>query len=186
MSRMSVLVVLASAAALAAGSAYGASLNVKPGLWETTTQSQVSGMPPIPPEDLARMPPEARARMQAAMQSSMNAMNKARTVKYCVSQDEINKGFAAEEARHGNSENCQRMVVSSSANAQTVHLTCTGDGETTTGTINIVAANPETVSGAFDFDVSGHGNSMKMHSTLSSHWLSADCGAIKPGHASVQ
>lgn len=185
MSRMSVLVVLASAAALAAGSAQGASLNVKPGLWETSTQSQVSGMPPIPPEELAKMPPEARARMQAAMQAGMNEMNKPRTAKYCVSQEEIDKGFAAEQARHGN-ESCQRVVVSSSANAQTVHITCTGEGETTTGTINIVASSPEAVSGAFDFNVSGHGNNMKMHSTLTSRWLSADCGAIKPGHASVQ
>src|SRR5581483_6581167 len=136
MSRMSVLVVMAGAAALAAGSAYGASLNVRPGLWETTTQSQMSGLPPIPPEELAKMPPQARARMQAAMQGSMAAMSKPHTVKYCLTQDQIDKGFAAEEAKHGQNDSCQRAVVSSSANAQTVHLTCSGEGETTTGTIN--------------------------------------------------
>jgi Protein of unknown function (DUF3617) len=43
--------------------------NIKPGLWEVTTNPKMSGQMPIPEEQLAKMTPEQRARLQAAMQA---------------------------------------------------------------------------------------------------------------------
>ena len=49
---------------LTAGASFAADhatpLNVQPGLWETTSVTERSGMPPIPADALAKMPPEQR------------------------------------------------------------------------------------------------------------------------------
>ena len=45
-------------------------LDVKPGLWETTMTSQMSGMPPIPPEALARLTPEQSSVRRPATRTS--------------------------------------------------------------------------------------------------------------------
>jgi Protein of unknown function (DUF3617) len=42
-------------------------LEVKPGQWETTTTGQMTGVPAIPPEVLAKLTPEQRAKMESAM-----------------------------------------------------------------------------------------------------------------------
>ncbi|HTE88846.1 MAG TPA: hypothetical protein VK639_07845 [Terriglobales bacterium] len=45
-------------------------LNVKTGLWETTTTRITSGEIPIPAEMLARLTPEQRAKMEARMKAN--------------------------------------------------------------------------------------------------------------------
>ena len=174
-----------SALGLVAGTvAFAAGLNVKTGLWETTMQGQVSGMPPIPAEDVARMPPQVRARMEAAMQAGMARASKPHVMKYCVTQAEIDKGFGPHQERANQS--CTTKVSESSPSGQTVSMVCTGENkETVNGTFRITADSPESVSGTFDMTMAGGGNSMKMHHTMHSRWLGPDCGAIKPGHTKM-
>ena len=184
MFRTKIVIATVSLAVFAAAAAHAAGLNVKPGLWETTMQGQVSGAFPIPQADLDKMPPEARARMQAAMQASMAAMNKPHSARYCLTQAQIDKGFGA-DAGNSHNQHCTHNVVSSSANEQTIQVVCKGEGESTNGTFHIVAASPTAVSGTFDMTMSGKAN-MQIHQKLTSRWLGTDCGAIKPGQSSMQ
>ena len=61
---------LGLAAGLIAGAATlasAASLDVATGLWEVTSQGETSGLPPIPPEVLAKMTLEQQQKVKAAM-----------------------------------------------------------------------------------------------------------------------
>ncbi len=62
-------------------------LNVKLGLWEVTSTTNVSGMPPIPDDVLARMTPEQRARMEAAMKARSGEGPKTTVRKECITKE---------------------------------------------------------------------------------------------------
>ena len=160
--------------------AHAASLNVTPGLWETTVQSQMSGMPPIPQADLDKMPPQARARLQSMM---ANEMGKPVVTKSCLTQADIDKGFA-DAGR--STQDCTRSLVSGSGSEQVFNMTCKGKSAQTSGTFRISAQSPTAVSGVFDMATTGNGQTMKMHMTLTGRWLSADCGKIKPGEPDIE
>ena len=173
---------LAGSLGLLAIAAQAASLNVKTGLWETTMQNQVAGNMPIPQSEIAKMPAQARARMQAAMQAAMTAMNKARTIRSCVTQAQIDKAFTNPD-RGG--EHCDRVAITSSPTEQTFKMTCKGKHEAMTGSFHLVAASPTAITGTMDMAASGGSNTMKMHMVMHGRWLGTDCGSIKPGHVDV-
>src|SRR5215467_16319582 len=77
--------------------------DVKLGLWETTVTSQMSGLPPIPPEALARMTPEQKARMEAAMKARSGHPT-THTSRHCVTKEQLEKGATFNDER----ENCTR------------------------------------------------------------------------------
>lgn len=179
-----VLAGLSALGLVVAAPAVAGGLNVKTGLWETTMQGQVSGMPPIPAEDVARMPPQVRARMEAAMQAGMARASKPHVMQYCVSQAEIDKGFGPHQERANQS--CTTKVSASSPTGQTVSMVCTGENkEAVNGTFRISADSPESISGTFDMTMTGGGNTMKLHHTMHSRWLGPDCGGLKPGHTKM-
>ncbi|HEX3809058.1 MAG TPA: DUF3617 domain-containing protein [Rhizomicrobium sp.] len=175
--------VLAGSLGLLVSSAQAASLNVKTGLWETTSQAQVSGAPPVPQAALDKMPPEARAKMDAAVKGIMAAMSKPHTARSCVTQDQIDKAFADMGKNQGD---CKRTSISGSDSEQTFQMVCKSPHGTMTGNFHIAAANPETVNGVFDMAVVGEGNTMKIHTVMQGRWISAGCGDIKPGDVKMQ
>src|SRR5579872_2966162 len=73
-------------------------IDIKTGLWETTTKMEMAGMPQmpqIPPERLAQMPPEARARVEALMKGQGGG-----TARSCITREMLDKGlnFNADKA----------------------------------------------------------------------------------------
>ena len=71
-------------AALAADSVQP--LDVKLGLWESTTTTEHSGAPPIPDEVLARLTPEQRAKIEERAKASAQQGPKTTTRKNCVKE----------------------------------------------------------------------------------------------------
>ena len=69
-------------------------LDVKPGLWETTTTTEMGGMPPMPADVLAKMTPEQRAKFEAAMKARAAQGAKTTTRRTCLDQGR------AEQAPH--------------------------------------------------------------------------------------
>src|SRR5690349_7966287 len=119
-------------------SAIAASLDVKPGLWEVTTQGETTGMPPIPPEILAQMSPQQRARMMSAMQGQLNQPTVTRS---CLTQKMIDRGMSFD--RPGN-DHCTQTVTGSSARSLDVRVMCTGaQQEKTTGSMHVDATSRE-------------------------------------------
>lgn len=146
-------------------------LNVKPGLWEITSETRMAGMPPLPKELLEMMTAEQREAMQAAIKAQSEDGPIRDTSQECVTQEDLENPFNAEDL-----ENCEQTVVNSSATRQEFRLVCTGEraGE---GSFRINTPTPETMAGDFDLKVSNGADTMTITAKMEGKWLKADCGA---------
>lgn len=172
------VIVLAGIAALATASAILAyaqtiNLNVKLGLWEGTTTTDMTGMPTI---DLDKMnlTPDQRARMEAAMKMNPLAPGRPPIVrKYCLTQEKLNKPLF-----QGDDKNCTHTVVSSSSTVEEIKAECTGR-LTSSGDVRIEALSPENVKVTSKITSGQDGKAMNMSVTTIAKWLGASCGDIK-------
>src|SRR5690242_3115927 len=96
-------------------------MDVKPGLWETTVSTQMTGMPPIPPEALARLTPEQRAQMEAVLKQRSGQGPRATTSKSCVTKDDLNKPLSFNDTVK---QSCKSTIIRSSSSEQEVRLDC--------------------------------------------------------------
>jgi hypothetical protein len=145
-------------------------LNLKPGLWETTTVQERSGMPSIPPERLASMPPEARARIEA-----MTANKSAGTTTQSCRLDKDLHPFTSDS-----NKSCTQTIVTSTGSKQEVKMECNMNGNTGTGTATVEAKDSEHVNGLVTMHMGANGRNMDMKITITAKWLSSDCGDVKP------
>ena len=148
--------------------------DVKLGLWETTVTSQMSGLPPIPPEALARMTPEQKARMEAAMKARSGHPT-THTNRHCVTKEQLEKGATFNDER----ENCTRDVVNSGRNKAEIKFECTEQDMKVNGTVRYEALDREHVQGSTEMVMSGNGHTMNANSTFTSKWVGEACGDVK-------
>jgi len=149
-------------------------LNVKTGLWETTTTRITSGEMPIPPEFLARLTPEQRAKMEARMKANSAEKTKTNTSKSCMTKEKLEKAPFSDEQK-----DCTRTIVTSTSNKAEVRFTCEKADTMVNGTINIEALDPENVKGSGNTTMTGGGHTMNTSRAFTSKWLGTDCGAVK-------
>ncbi len=150
-------------------------LDVKLGLWETTTVSQVSGMPPISPEMMARMTPEQKAKMEAMMKQRQAQGPQTHTTKKCVTKEDLGKGgwFDKED------QDCTKTVLTSTSHKLDVKLECTKGGGKQSGTLHIEAMDSGNVKGTMQMSATNGTNTMNVNSTMSSKWLGSACGDVE-------
>jgi hypothetical protein len=153
--------------------------DVKLGLWETTSTTDMSGMtmpamPQIPPDALSRMPPEQRAKLEAMMKGQ-GGNPRAMTVKSCVTKETLARAGAFGQS----DKSCTMKVVSSTPMKQVVHMDCTRDASHMTGDMTIERADAEHVKGTSVIKAEGE-HAITMKSSFETKWLSADCGDVKP------
>ena len=145
-------------------------LNLKPGLWETTTVQERSGMPSLPPEALARMPPEQRARIEA-----MTANKPAGTTAQSCRLDKDLRPFTSDS-----NKSCTTTIVTSTGTRQEAKMECNMNGNTGTGTATVEAKDSEHVNGLVTMHMGANGRNMDMKITITAKWISSDCGNVKP------
>jgi hypothetical protein len=165
--------------------------DAKPGLWETTVTLDITGMPPMPampqltPDQLAKLPPEARQRLEAMM-AGRGGGGSPRTItsKSCVSKESIEKGMAF---ANSNQANCTRKIVSSSSSKIEMHMECAMEKTDmkTVSDFTVERVDSEHVKAGGITKTTGGPNNRTMESKMNvtSKWLSADCGDLKPGEA---
>ena len=141
-------------------------LNVKLGLWEITTVSQMSGTPPVPKELLDRMTPEQRARFDAMGAQAAGGTD---VRKACVTAKDLEHPFGT-----NNNQPCRSTVVRGSSTSQEIHMQCGADNKGT-GTLRINTPTPETMNGTLDMQIGAGENGMKVKATLKGKWLRASC-----------
>jgi len=149
--------------------------NVKPGLWEVTVTTQMSGAPPIPPDVLAKMTPEQRARLEAAMQARGSQSPKNIVQKHCIKQEDLEKGLNMADTN----ENCKRTVATSTGSKQEVKIACEMSGVKVDGVVRFEALDSEHVKFSAQMNGSGGGNTMTTNTSGTSKWLGAACGDVK-------
>jgi hypothetical protein len=150
-------------------------LDVKLGLWEVTTTNTMSGMPPIPPETLARMTPEQRARMEESMKKGMGGGPKTTTRKECVTQEKLNKDYLFGEER----KNCSRTVVTASSSKTEIKMQCQEEKMKMDGTFLMEAVSSDHVKGSMQMVASGSGQSMNVNVDFNARYVGPVCGDTK-------
>ena len=141
-------------------------LNLKPGLWETTTVQERSGMPSIPPETLARMPPEQRARIEAMTAGKAAPI----TRQSCRLENDL-KPFTDD-----NTQSCKQTIVTSTSTKQEVKMEC----EKGTANVTVEARDSEHVNGLVVMHMGANGRTMDMKIAITAKWISSSCGDVKP------
>ena len=175
MKKAILLVIVVSCAAILWAANTVQPLDVKVGLWETTTVSQMTGMPPIPPDMLAKMTPEQKAKMEEMMKQRQAQGPQTHTTKKCVTKDDLGKGgwFDKEE------QDCTKTVMTSTSRKLDVKLECTKGGGKQTGTLNIEAVDSGNVKGTMQLAMTNGTNTMNVNSSMTSKWLGSACGDVK-------
>jgi hypothetical protein len=155
-------------AAVAAGSAE--KLNVKLGLWEMTSLTRMSGMPPLPKEVLDKMTPQQRAEMIARIKEAQAEEPEPEVSSECITQEDLDKPFASADT-----ENCTQTIVRTTRNTQEIRLACTGKTKGS-GLFRVTTPTPETMTGELDLKVGEGTEVMSINGKIKGRWLGADCG----------
>ena len=151
-------------------------LDVKLGLWETTTINEMSGMPPIPAEVLAKLTPEQRAKMEAVFKARAAQGPKTTTRRTCLDKEQLEKSLAFGD---DNDKSCQRTIISSSRTKQEGHLECTDEKMKRSGDLHIEAINPENVRGSMQMTAAGGSSTMNIKVAFTAKWIGPSCAELK-------
>ena len=149
-------------------------LNVKTGLWETTSSITTSGELPIPAEFLSKLTPEQRARIDARMKANAAEKTKTHTSRSCLTPEKLQESPFSDEQK-----DCTRSLLASPSSKAEIRFECRMHGRKMDGTINLEALNSETVKGSGHTKASGAGHTMNTSTTFTSKWLGPNCGNIK-------
>lgn len=164
------------AVALIASASEPVKLNIRPGLWEIASESQIKGAPPLPSDQLSRLTPEQRARFEAAMQNSMAQAAKPHLAKHCLTPEKIARGL---DVDHHDDRKCEKKIVTNSGNEMEVTEKCAEDNGSTLLDEHFQLSGPDAVSGTVHMDRTSDGKTMSVDSTIHGKWLGASCGDIK-------
>ena|SRR6185503_8006854 len=150
-------------------------MDVKMGLWETTTKMNMGNMPNMPKisdEDLAKMPPAQRAQIENMMKSMQGAPV---TVKSCMTKEKMEKnGFMQERPN----QNCKQTITNNTARSMDATVVCTG-AQAMTATIHVESASSTAYTGTMKAKAQARGGEMDMTIEMAGKWLGADCGDVK-------
>jgi hypothetical protein len=150
-------------------------LNVKPGLWESTRTINRAGEMPIPAEMLNRLTPEQRARMEERMKAKSTTHTNTTTEKHCVTKEDMER----DRLKLAEAKECTTTVLNSTTTTVKAKLVCDQEGMHATGTLELVAADSEHVSGSYQSTVNAGGQAMNVQGTWASKWLGSSCGDVR-------
>jgi hypothetical protein len=139
-------------------------LNIKPGLWEVTSLSEMAGIPTLPPEILAKMTPEQRVQMEGALKAQGAKGPQKSVDRECITQKDLERPFEPDS----DDESCKQTVVATTRTTQEVRMVC----KEASGSFKVTAPTPETMAATFEIK----GGGMTIKSQLKGRWLGADCG----------
>ena len=151
-------------------------LNIKPGLWEQNLTIKVSGEAPVSPEMLSHMTPEQRARMEERMKANSAAHTRTTSDRHCLTEEELRKD---EFLASGEDKECTPNITTSTSTTAKGTITCESAGMQMTGSLEIIAIDPEDVKGSWHATSNGGGHTMDVDSTFTSKWLGSSCGNVK-------
>ena len=161
-----------------AGAASAAPPNAKPGLWESTVTRQMEG-PPVPPmADSGKLTPEQRARVEQMMSLRGTTAPTTSVVRYCITPEAAQRWESFAQGNVGDAK-CERTVQDESAGALKMSIVCAGGQQQ--GTLAFTVADANRIQGTISWVRRETGGERKTTVQVDSRWLSADCGAVKPG-----
>jgi len=165
------------AGALAKAQDLPATPPVKMGLWESSITSTIGGM---------TIPPEVAARLQAMGRPVPGSTPHTTVTQSCMTKEEWAKSF---EKMNNNEAKCTYTNRNFTSEKISFDMSCASEhGGVFTGHFEMLIDNDEHTHGSAHMKGEagqGGGQPMTFDTTLSSHYLGADCGDVKPGDAKV-
>jgi hypothetical protein len=150
-------------------------LNIKPGLWESTRTIKRTGALPIPAEMLNRLTPEQRARMEERMKANSAAHTNTTTEKHCVTKEDLER----DRLKLAEAKECTTTVINTTSTTVKAKFVCDQEGMHATGTLELVAADPENFNGSYHSTANADGHTMNVEGTWTSKWLGSSCGNVR-------
>lgn len=170
---LAVLILMSPLAALAADKLQP--LDIKTGLWETTTTISTSGQMPIASELLKKLPPERSARLEERMKARQSQGEKTNTTthKRCLTKEDL-----AKDPFSNPDKACTETLVSSTRSKAGMRVNCVHGDVKTTGSVLIEALNSENVKGSGHMASTGGGgrNTFNSNTSFTSKWIGPSCG----------
>ena len=152
---------------------------VKPGLWESqASMLDASGKETTPPEQaaLANMPPEARARMAEMMKARGLSLPDANgAMKVCLTRDMFESGRWQQMASEAG---CATNFTTQTSSTWKWHSSCPALNSESEG--ETVFTNSESYRTKLTTTVKVRDATTTSTRIVSSKWVSADCGDVKP------
>lgn len=148
-------------------------LDVKLGLWEVQSTTQISGQ--MPAVDTSKMSPEQKARFEEMMKSMAGAHST--TTKYCLTQEKLNQAVFLTGTSQQNA-NCKQTLTTNNKTTLEGTVVCGGQNATG-GQLHIEALSPTSIKATMNGSGTTQGRTTTMNATMIGKWVSADCGDVK-------
>jgi len=156
--------------------AFADSFNVKPGAWEMTYTTILTGSL-VPPEVLEKMPPERREKFEKAMQTQ-SGQPKTRVSQRCLTQEDLDQNRMIKEDSEANESPCTTKIASKSSSKLVMERTCSAPHALATQ-ITVEAKTSESLVASIERTREGAG---KSHVDIKGRWLGSSCAEIKDRH----
>lgn len=143
-------------------------LDIKPGLWEVTYKTDMSGST-IPEDALKNMPQERREKMLDMLK---NRKAKTHTVQSCLTKDNLDRPFKGQNTE----DHCTNTVVTATRTKAEYKFQCSGK-DARSGVMKTEALSRESIKNSMLMQVNSGKGSITNEST--GKWISADCGKVQ-------
>jgi hypothetical protein len=147
---------------------------IKPGLWQVKMDREGGPATPDMSERLKKMSPEQRKQVEAMMkQRGVDMSGGPGNMRICLTKDQLDRNVW-----QGEQGNCKTDVTSRTATTWKWHSACTQPESVTDGEATF--ANPENYVVKATTTTTAAGEKRTTKTTLTSKWVGADCGDVKP------
>jgi hypothetical protein len=150
---------------------------VKMGLWQSNVTTTMTGF---------QIPPDVAARLEAMGRKVPGATPQTTVTQSCLTPEEWAKSFAQ---LNNNDAKCTYTNRTITPQKMSFDMSCASEhGSVFAGHFEMFVDDAEHTHGSAHMKSEGggpNGQPIEMNSTLTTHYLGADCGSVKPGDAKI-
>ncbi len=156
-----------------ASTAHAAEINMRPGLWEMTTTSDILKLVPlIPPDQMQNL-------MNLARQNGFDLpqiQNGAAKSEVCITQEMADQKIPPDF--YQSQSGCTAKNAARTGNTYSLKFVCDNANLQGNGTAEGTFTSPERFSGRTVFEGVAHGNAVSEHADTSGRWVNASCKTV--------
>lgn len=147
-------------------------LDVKMGLWEMTSVTDLGGQ--MPAVDTSKMTPQQKAQIDAAMQSMMGTHTN--VMKSCITKEKFSDSTFMMPQQPG--QTCKQVLTTNTRTTLEGSVTCTG-ANAMAMQMHMDALSSTSIKATVKSAQTNRGRTMNVTATMTGKWLGADCGDTK-------
>jgi hypothetical protein len=158
--------------------------SIKPGLWETQTSTHhVMSLPPEAEARIAALPAAQQAQVRAMMGGGAGAAPMVVTVKTCIAPGSTLDNML-DRSQQNSAMSCSFTNRTQTATGASFDMECTGKTASAKGHTDIHTVDADHVTTTTHLTMTGtapgHPMNATMDTTGTAHFISPDCGDVKP------